>query len=58
MADETTGYTKGERAAGIFGALLFLGLLVIAVDLTTGGRVFNRRGCPCAEQGPAGDGDT
>jgi hypothetical protein len=58
MADDTTaGYTRGERAAGIFGALLFLGLLVIAVDLATGGKVFNRGGCGCGqgEQEAAGD---
>lgn len=56
MADETTSYTRGERAAGIFGALLFLGLLIIAVDLATGGRVFNRAGCGCPDK-EAGDGD-
>ena len=50
MADEDTGYSRGERAAGIFGALLFLGLLVIAVDLATGGRVFKRAGCGCQDQ--------
>jgi hypothetical protein len=50
MADDTSGeYTRGERAAGIFGALLFLGLLVIAVDLATGGKVFNRGGCGCGK---------
>lgn len=56
MADEDTGYTRGERAAGIFGALLFAGLLLIAVDLATGGRVF-RRGCGCPDEGPA-DGES
>lgn len=50
MADGDAGYTRGERAAGIFGALLFLGLLVIAVDLATGGKVFNRKGCGCQDQ--------
>lgn len=57
MADETTGYTRGERAAGIFGLLLFLALAAIAADLASGGRLLSRRkpcGCPEAE---AGDGD-
>lgn len=48
MADEAAEYSRGERVAGVFGALLFLGLLVIAVDLATGGRVF-RRGCGCPD---------
>lgn len=55
MADENTGYTRGERAAGIFGALLFLGLLVIAVDLATGGKVFRRGGCGCPDGEAAAD---
>lgn len=49
MADDSTEYTRGERVAGIFGALLFAGLLLIAVDLATGGRVFRRAGCGCPE---------
>lgn len=53
MADESTEYTRGERVAGIFGALLFAGLLLIAIDLATGGKVF-RRGCGCPE-GASGD---
>lgn len=56
MADEGGAYTRGERAAGIFGALLFLGLLVIAVDLASGGKVFRRAGCGCPEtEAAAGD---
>jgi hypothetical protein len=47
MADEDTGYTRGERAAGIFGLLLFVGLAVIAADLASGGRLFRRGGCGC-----------
>ena len=54
MADESTEYSRGERAAGIFGAILFAGLLLIAVDLATGGRVF-RRGCGCPEGEAASD---
>jgi len=53
MADETTGYTKGERAAGVFGLLLFLALTVIAADLATGGRLLSRRGktpCGCPDE--------
>lgn len=57
MADGDAGYTRGERAAGIFGALLFLGLLVIAVDLATGGKVFKRGGCGC-QDGEAAAGDS
>lgn len=56
MADQTPGYTRGERAAGIFGALLFLGLLIIAVDLASGGKVFRRGGCGCPDEAVAGDG--
>lgn len=57
MADDDPGYTRGERAAGIVGALLFLGLLIIAVDLASGGKVFRRGGCGCGEsEGAAGDG--
>lgn len=46
---EDTAYTKGERAAGIFGLLLFLALAAIAADLATGGRLLSRKkpcGCP------------
>jgi hypothetical protein len=53
---ETAEYTRGERAAGIFGALLFLGLLVIAVDLASGGRIFSRGGCGCPDEAVPGDG--
>jgi hypothetical protein len=53
MPDES--YTKGERAAGIFGLLLFLALAAIAADLASGGRVFRRGGCGCPEQEAAGD---
>jgi hypothetical protein len=42
-------YSTGERAAGIFGVLLFLALAAIAADLATGGRVFRRAGCGCPE---------
>ena len=55
MADEPTSYTRGERAAGIFGLLLFLALAAIAADLASGGRLLGRRkppcGCPDAEAG-------
>ena len=44
---ETTGYTRGERAAGIFGLLLFLALAAIAADLATGGRLLGGRKKPC-----------
>ena len=48
-------YTRGERAAGIIGAILFLALLAIAVDLATGGKVF-KRGCGCPEpEAPGAD---
>lgn len=50
MADETAPYSLGERAAGIFGAVLFLALTLIAVDLATGGKVFRRGGCGCPDQ--------
>ena len=56
MADEPEPYTKGERAAGIFGAVLFLALALIAADLASGGRVFRRSGgCGCDGEA-AGDG--
>jgi hypothetical protein len=48
-------YTRGERAAGVFGLLLFLGLALIAADLASGGRVFRRGGCGCGDQEAAGD---
>jgi hypothetical protein len=56
MADETTAYTRGERAAGIFGLLLFLALAAIAADLASGGKLFRRAGCGCPE-GEAASGD-
>jgi hypothetical protein len=52
MPDES--YTKGERAAGIFGLLLFIGLALIAADLASGGKVFRRGGCGCPDQAAAG----
>ena len=56
MASETE-YTKGERAAGIFGLLLFIGLALIAADLASGGRVFRRGGCGCPDtEAVPGDG--
>jgi hypothetical protein len=51
MADEDTGYTRGERAAGVFGLLLFLGLALIAADLASGGKMFRRGGCGCGDKG-------
>ena len=56
--DDAAGYTRGERAAGIFGALLFLALAVIAVDLATGGKVFKRGGCGCDGKDEAGADDS
>jgi hypothetical protein len=50
MADEDQGYTRGERAAGVFGLLLFLGLALIAADLASGGRLFRRGGCGCGDK--------
>lgn len=47
MNEETAGYTRGERAAGIFGLLLFLALAAIAADLASGGRLLSRRKAPC-----------
>lgn len=55
MAETDTAYSRGERAAGIFGLLLFLGLALIAADLASGGRVFKRAGCGCPEQETASD---
>jgi len=51
-------YTAGERAAGVFGLLLFLALAAIAADLASGGRVFRRAGCGCPDQEAASDGGT
>ena len=49
MADEP--YTAGEKLAGLVGAVLFLALLAISVDLATGGRLFGRRKpCGCQDQ--------
>jgi hypothetical protein len=50
------GYTRGEKIAGIVGAILFLGLALLAVDLATGGRVFSprRKPCGCGESEAAG----
>ena len=58
MPDEPEPYTKGERAAGIFGAFLFLALALIAADLASGGKVFRRGGgCTgCGEEAAASDG--
>jgi hypothetical protein len=53
LADQDA-YTRGERAAGIFGLLLFLVLAAVAADLATGGKVF-RRGCGCPDEAAAGD---
>ena len=51
MADETpAGYSTAEKLAGIVGAILFLGLALIAVDLATGGKVFRARKQPCGCQ--------
>lgn len=56
MDGETTGYTKGERAAGIFGLLLFAALAFIAADLATGGRLTRRKpGCGCPDTEAASD---
>jgi hypothetical protein len=58
MPDDTS-YTKGERAAGVFGLLLFLALAAIAADLASGGRFLSRRPKPCGcpeEETAAGDG--
>ena len=54
MADQDTAYSMGERAAGVFGLLLFLGLALIAADLASGGKVF-RRGCGCPEDEAVAD---
>jgi len=49
-------YSRGERAAGIFGAVLFLALALIAADLASGGRVFRRGGgCGCTGEEGASD---
>jgi hypothetical protein len=54
MADEDTGYTRGERAAGVFGLLLFLALAAIAADLASGGKLFRRGGgCGCGDNAEA-----
>jgi hypothetical protein len=58
MGAEEQEYTRGERAAGVFGLLLFLGLALLAADLASGGRVFRRGGCGCPEQAAAGDGES
>jgi len=57
MPDETA-YTKGERAAGIFGLLLFLALAAIAADLASGGKMFRRGGCGCPDGESAGASDS
>lgn len=49
MASDPDEYTRGEKIAGVFGALLFLALAVIAVDLASGGKVFKRAGCGCPD---------
>ena len=50
MADESS-YSAAEKLAGVVGALLFLALLAISVDLATGGRVFGKRKpCGCQDQ--------
>ena len=44
-------YTAGEKLAGLVGAVLFLALLAISVDLATGGRLFGRKKpCGCQEE--------
>ena len=51
------GYSAGERLAGVLLGLLALGLLFVAADLATGGRVtgLGKRGCGCPDDG-SGDG--
>jgi len=57
MDDPGQGYTKGERAAGVFGLLLFLALAAIAADLASGGRFLSRRKTPCGCPDEAVPGD-
>ena len=50
MADESS-YSAAEKLAGVVGALLFLAVLAISVDLATGGRVFGKRKpCGCQDE--------
>jgi hypothetical protein len=57
LGDEPEPYSKGERAAGIFGAVLFVALALIAADLASGGRLFRRAGgCTGCGEEAAGDG--
>jgi hypothetical protein len=58
LPDEQEPYTMGERAAGIFGAVLFLALALIAADLASGGKVFRRSGgCGCEGEAASDGGD-
>ena len=63
MAEQTTtaatatGYTAGEKLAGIVGLVLFLALAAIAADLATGGRLFGPRKAPCQGCGDQGSDD-
>ena len=52
MADDPAEYTRAEKLAGIFGLILFLGLALLAADLASGGKVFRRGGCGCADTTP------
>lgn len=53
MADDDgkPAWTSGERAAAVLAAMLALGLLFIAVDVATGGKLTGR-GCGCNDDQP------
>ena len=50
MADDSDSkaWSGGERVAAMLAAVLALGLLFIAVDVATGGKL-TKRGCGCSD---------
>lgn len=51
MADDDDGgraWSAGERVGAVLAAVLALGLLFIAVDVATGGKL-TKRGCGCGD---------
>ena len=47
-SDSKAAWSGGERVAAMLAAVLALGLLFIAVDVATGGKL-TKRGCGCGD---------
>lgn len=51
MTDEPPAPGIGERAGAVVLVLLALGLLFIGADIISGGKLTNRGGCGCDDDG-------